>query len=154
MKIYYFSLTILGHKHPGLDLAKHHRRRMETEAKAKVVASVWRAEFIQFIAALAVLPRSIWKKGWIHHILPNEPRQNSYSIARKILLPETDATTFGFASLSILLLMLLSLSNPNWWLPTYFSYYTFLLKVIQTIQKWKVHLWSCLSFIDANNTSH
>ena len=35
---------------------------METEAKAKVVASVWGAEFIQFLAALAVLPRSIWKK--------------------------------------------------------------------------------------------
>ena len=42
-----------------------HRRRMETEAKAKakakakVVASVWEAKFIQFLAALAVLPRSI-----------------------------------------------------------------------------------------------
>ena len=55
MKIYYFSLTILGHKHPGLDLAKHHRRRIKTEEKA----SVGGAEFIQFIAALAVLPRSI-----------------------------------------------------------------------------------------------
>ena len=31
-----------------------HRRRMEREAKAKVVASVWGAEFIQFLAALAV----------------------------------------------------------------------------------------------------
>ena len=39
-----------------------HRRRMETEAKAKVVASGWGAEFIQFLAVLAVLPRSIWKK--------------------------------------------------------------------------------------------
>ena len=36
---------------------------MEREAKAKVLASVWEgAEFIQFLAALAVLPRSIWKK--------------------------------------------------------------------------------------------
>ena len=34
---------------------------METEAKAKVVANVWGAEFIQFLAALDVLPRSIWK---------------------------------------------------------------------------------------------
>ena len=38
------------------------RRRMEREAKAKVVASVWGAEFSQFLAALAVLPRLIWKK--------------------------------------------------------------------------------------------
>ena len=35
---------------------------METEGKAKVVASVWGAKFVQFLAALAVLPRSIWKK--------------------------------------------------------------------------------------------
>ena len=32
---------------------------MDTEAKAKVVASVWGAEFVQILAALAVLPRSI-----------------------------------------------------------------------------------------------
>ena len=31
---------------------------METEAKTKVVASVWGAKFIQLLAALAVLPRS------------------------------------------------------------------------------------------------
>ena len=35
---------------------------MEFEDKAKVVASVWGAEFVQFPAALAVLPQSIWKK--------------------------------------------------------------------------------------------
>ena len=39
-----------------------HRRRIETEGKAKVVASVWGAEFVQFLAALAVLPSSFWKK--------------------------------------------------------------------------------------------
>ena len=36
----------------------HHRRRIETEGKAKVVASVWGAEFVKFFAALAVLCRS------------------------------------------------------------------------------------------------
>ena len=36
-----------------------HRRRIELEEKAKVVASVWGAEFVQFLVALAVLPRSI-----------------------------------------------------------------------------------------------
>ena len=36
-----------------------HRRRMETEGKAKVVASVWGAKFAQFLASLAVLSRSI-----------------------------------------------------------------------------------------------
>ena len=40
----------------------NHRGRMEREAKAKVVAPVWGAEFIQFLGALAVFPRSIWKK--------------------------------------------------------------------------------------------
>ena len=30
------------------------RRRIKTEEKAKVVSSVWGAEFIQFLAALAV----------------------------------------------------------------------------------------------------
>ena len=39
-----------------------HRRRINTEAKAKVVASVWWKEFIQFLAALAIFPRTILKK--------------------------------------------------------------------------------------------
>ena len=39
-----------------------HRRRIETEGKAKVVASVWGANFLNFFAALAVLYLSIWKK--------------------------------------------------------------------------------------------
>ena len=34
------------------------RRRIKTEAKAKVVTCVWGEEFIQFLAALAVLPRT------------------------------------------------------------------------------------------------
>ena len=33
-----------------------HRRRIELEDKAKVVAYVWGPEFVQFLAALAVLP--------------------------------------------------------------------------------------------------
>ena len=41
---------------------RDHERRMETEGKAKVIVSVWVAKFVQFLAALAVLPRSIWKK--------------------------------------------------------------------------------------------
>ena len=38
-----------------------HRRRINTEEKAKVVASVWEEEFIPFLAALTVLPRTIFK---------------------------------------------------------------------------------------------
>ena len=39
-----------------------HRRMMEFEDKAKVVAFDWGgAKFVQFLAALAVLPGSIWK---------------------------------------------------------------------------------------------
>ena len=32
----------------------HHRRRIKTEEKAKVVVAVWGTELIQFIAALAL----------------------------------------------------------------------------------------------------
>ena len=38
-----------------------HRRRMKTEEKAKVVASVGEEEFVQFLAVLAVMPRTILK---------------------------------------------------------------------------------------------
>ena len=41
---------------------KKHRRRIYTEAKATVVASVWEAEFMKFLAALAILPR-LGRKG-------------------------------------------------------------------------------------------
>ena len=39
----------------------YHRRRIKTEEKVKVVASVWGEECIQFLAALAILPRTILK---------------------------------------------------------------------------------------------
>ena len=42
---------------------------METEAKAKVVTSIWGAKGIQFLAALAVLHRSIWKKVKVELVL-------------------------------------------------------------------------------------
>ena len=44
-----------------LQMCIDHRRRMEREAKAKVVASVWGADFVQFLATLADLPQSKWK---------------------------------------------------------------------------------------------
>ena len=40
-------------------MPSRHRRRIELEEKAKVVASVWVAEFVKLIAALAGLPRYI-----------------------------------------------------------------------------------------------
>ena len=48
-----------------LKLPQTHGIRMERKAKAKVIAFVWGAEFVQFLAALAVLPQSIWKK-WLN----------------------------------------------------------------------------------------
>ena len=42
-----------------LSVSRRQRRRIELEDKAKVVASVWGTEFVQFLAALAVLPWSI-----------------------------------------------------------------------------------------------
>ena len=69
---------------------KENRRRIKTktEAKAKVVASVWGAEFIQFLAALAILPRTIlknrmnsffsFKSSWCNSSFnSNRPIQNS-----------------------------------------------------------------------------
>ena len=41
-----------------------HRRRIKTEAKVKVIASVWCTELLQFLAT-----RMIWRKGLSHPIL-------------------------------------------------------------------------------------
>ena len=44
----------------------NHRRRIKTEEKAEVVASVWVGKnFNQLLTALAVLHRMIWLIGWI-----------------------------------------------------------------------------------------
>ena len=45
-------------KHSDTD-GVYHRRRTKAEEKAKVVKSVSGEEFIKFLAALAVLPRTI-----------------------------------------------------------------------------------------------
>ena len=61
---------------------------MKTVEKAKVVASVWVKEFIQFLAPLTVLPRTTLKNGMnssfsfnhpggTHPIIQKRPRQNS-----------------------------------------------------------------------------
>ena len=39
-----------------------HRRRLKTKEKANVVASVWGEEFIQFLAALTIFPRTIFEE--------------------------------------------------------------------------------------------
>ena len=89
-----------------------HRRRIETEGKAKIVASVWGANFLNFFAALAVLYLSIWKKQFNSTV-------SFKSTETKQLAPmQTDATTFSLPSVSILLLCL-----------TVFSY-TRLLKIL------------------------
>ena len=36
-----------------------HRRRIKTEEKAKIIAAVWGTEWIQFLAALAILHYTI-----------------------------------------------------------------------------------------------
>ena len=69
--------------HAGLGL--EHRRRINTEEKATVVAAVWGTEFIQFLALLAIFHGTILKNrknssftsnhpGAIHPVL-----QSSYS---------------------------------------------------------------------------
>ena len=53
------------HKHKDMErlctLCSIHRRRIDTEEKAKVIAAVWGPELIQLLAALAILPRTILK---------------------------------------------------------------------------------------------
>ena len=44
-----------GHSSDEDSQVKHHRRRISTEEKAKVVAAVWGTEFNQFLAELAIL---------------------------------------------------------------------------------------------------
>ena len=81
---------------------------MKTEAKAKVVASVWGATFFQFLAALAVLPQLIWKirmNSTVSH-KPTKAKQLARKGNEQNLPPQTEATTFAFASPSILLLCL------------------------------------------------
>ena len=64
MKTYYVELTDDLHllEEPWSEVSQLLRRRMETEDKAKVVASVWEAKFVLIVAALAVLPLLIRKK--------------------------------------------------------------------------------------------
>ena len=67
---------------------------MEREAKAKVVASDWGADFFQFLAALAVLPPSILKNRMNSTVSskPTEAKQlarqgiEQYLVLRSLLI--------------------------------------------------------------------
>ena len=87
-------------------LWQNHRRRIETEGKAKVVASVCGTEFIQFLAALAALPRSVWKKrlNSSYSFKSTEAKQLVRQGIEQNLPPQTDATTFALASVSFVFL--------------------------------------------------
>ena len=55
------TVVIWSAQQPSYTLQRH-RRRIKTEEKGKVVASVWGGRmYIQFLVALAVLPRMILK---------------------------------------------------------------------------------------------
>ena len=54
-----------------------HRRRIKTEEKANVVTSVWGKEFIQFLAALAVLTRTIYNNRMNCNRMISKTRINS-----------------------------------------------------------------------------
>ena len=81
-----------------------HRRRINTEEKAKVVAALWGAEFVQFLSALAVftvkrfeeydeLQQDDLKKRMNSSILPNRPSAKQINY-----VPQTAAMTFAFSS--------------------------------------------------------
>ena len=81
---------------------------MELEDKAKVVASVWGAEFVQFLAALA---RSLFVSVDLEETVESsfsfkstEAKQLSRQGIKHILAPQTDASNFALSSNSILLL--------------------------------------------------
>ena len=57
---------------------------MEREAKAKVVASVWGKKCVQFVAALSVLPRFIWKNRM------NSTDYSKSTEAKQIAVKETE----------------------------------------------------------------
>ena len=63
---------------------------MEREAKAKIVASVLGAEFIQFLAMLAILPPSIWKNrmSLTFSSKSTEAKQLAWQGIEKILPPK------------------------------------------------------------------
>ena len=81
-------------------------QRIKTEEKAMVVASVWGEEFIQSLASLAILPRTIcknrlnstfsFKSSWC-----NSPYYSNRPIGK------TESTTFALTSVFILLICLL-----------------------------------------------
>ena len=79
-------------------MGSDHRRRMELEDKAKVVASV------QFLAALAVLPLSIWKKRFILFFQIDWGKTASAARNWTNFAPQTETATFALSSYSILLL--------------------------------------------------
>ena len=94
-----------------------HRRRINTEEKAKVVAALWGAEFVQFLSALAVFTVKRFEEYDELQQDDLKKRMNSsdssksslYKIngaARNLIhsVPQTQVTTFAFASVFILLL--------------------------------------------------
>ena len=87
--------NLFDRKHPWISgSAPHygrHRRRIELEDKAKVVAFVWGAEFVPFLAALDE------RKGRIHPIFPNGRSLGNGSSRKKLSIvskPSPDYITF------------------------------------------------------------
>ena len=91
---------------------------LNQKARQKVleaVESVWGAKFVQFLAELAVLPRSIWKEQLNPAGLFGKKRLNSTcfftttetkQLARQGIyqIEQTDTKTFALSSVSIFLL--------------------------------------------------
>ena len=111
-----------------------HRRRIKTEEKAKVVATAWGTEWIQFLDAIAILHQDELKKGMnssyssyrsgaihpIRHIFLVQFIQFFQSSWCKIAsaarnwinyFPQTAVTTFAFSSVFILLLWHLAIPD-------------------------------------------
>ena len=124
-----------------------HRWRIKTEEKAKVVVSVWGKECIQFLAAQAVLPRTIvnirihctrmiWKKRMNSSYSSKLSKGKIASAARnwKNSSPQAEATTFVFSSVFILLLWhLFSYPGPE---PVFSVFFQTACKVRRSADTW------------------
>ena len=89
----YLIISTMG----GINRIAYCRRRIKTEEKVKVVASVWGKEFIQFLAALAFLPWTILKNRINSPFSINHHKTQTNH-------HQTQATAFAFSSVFILLL--------------------------------------------------
>ena len=101
-----------------------------------VVVAVWGAEFIQFLGAVAIFPRTILKNRRNSLFSFKSSWYNSSSRGKELnkFCPQTKGTTFAFSPVFILLLCLTSSEIQSWakifLLAFYCTYYYFITAIL------------------------